>query len=406
MKGVKRSQSGVNAFAILSHRHARIDYRMSAKTRTSRTLAVLAVFLPWTLFGLYSGLQTHYRSALWGRPIGWGRSLFLEVTYTWIWCFATPLVLWLARRFPLLSRSWARNAGVHLVAMFTLATVTKLLWDVVAHPPYPFYDKGATLTGILKSVSSAIDIGTMLYCVVVLGSYAYDYYRELEERRLQASELERQFTNAQLQALKMQLHPHFLFNALHTISGLVHQDPHTAERMIARLSDFLRLSLEDSAVQKVPLDEELRFLDLYLDIERVRFEDRLTVRFAIDAGAREAMVPNLLLQPLVENSIRHGIAHRLADGLIVIGVRHLGETLRISVLDNGPGPDLSSTLPLSEGVGLSNTRARLERLYGDRQQLTLRSPAGGGLEVEIVIPFETASAGARLEENYAGFDRR
>ncbi len=379
---------------------------MPQKIRKSRTLAILAVFLPWTLFGLYSGLQTHYRSALWGRPMPWGRALFLEVTYTWIWCLVTPLVLWLARRFPLLSRSWLRNACIHVSAMFSIAIVTKLLWDVIAHPPSEFYASGFTLNSILKSVSSALDFGTMLYSVLVLGAYAYDYYRELEERRLQASELERQFTNAQLQALKMQIHPHFLFNALHTISGLVHQDPDTAERMIARLSDFLRLSLEDSAVQKVPLDEELRFLDLYLDIERVRFEDRLTVRFAIDPDAREALVPNLLLQPLVENSIRHGISKRLADGLIVIRATRMGDTMRISVLDNGPGPDLSSTLPLTEGVGLSNTRARLEGLYNGRQQLMLRSPAGGGLEVEIVIPFETAAVGVRLEEKYAGLGRR
>jgi two-component system LytT family sensor kinase len=368
--------------------------------RSSVWPAALLVAGAWTVFGLYSGLQTHYRSALWGRPIGWGSSLFMEVAYTTLWAILTPAVLWVARRFPLPSPNWIRNSAVHLIAMFAAAVVTKLAWDLIAEPPYAFFQEkgGITFNSVMKSVSSALDIGTMLYCVVVLGSYAYAFHRRFQEERLQASELHRQFTNAQLQALKMQLHPHFLFNALHAISGLVHDDPNSADRMIARLSEFLRMSLETSEAQQVPLSEELRFLNLYLDIERVRFDDRLSVEFDVPHEASAALVPNLVLQPLVENAIRHGISHRISDGQIRILARRHEGTLVLSVADNGPGSESAPLPPGREGVGLTNTRSRLHRLYGQRQQISLVHPAGGGLEVRIVIPFETAGEQVRLLE--------
>jgi two-component system LytT family sensor kinase len=378
---------------------------MPIRPKSQRAMSVLAIFVAWTLFGLYSGVQTHYRSALFGRPYPWGRALYMELIYTWIWAALTPGVLWLARKFPFPAKEWLRNTLVHLVAVFGFTIVSKLLWDVFAAPPWAFFEKGITTTSLLKSIASGLDAGTMLYCVVVLTTYAHHYYREFQQERLQASELHRQFTNAQLQALKMQLHPHFLFNALHTISGLVHEDPCAAERMIARLSDFLRLSLEDSGVQQVTLDDELRFVDLYLDIERVRFDERLTVEFDIDPEARDALVPNLFLQPLVENSIRHGISHRISGGHIVIVARREQSRLLISVADNGPGTDLTALEPLREGVGLSNTRARLRQLYDERQQLTLCRPTGGGVEVRILIPFETGEAEPRLVDNYARVDR-
>lgn len=369
---------------------------------------MILIAIAWTLFGIYSGLQTHYRSTLWGRPYGFWPAIRLEVLYTTIWALLTPVVLMLGRRFPLPSQRWVRNFLVHITAMFVFAAGTKLIWDFTARPPGSVYQKeGITSTAVLKSVSSALDSGTMLYWVTLLASYAYGFYRRLEKERLQASELQRQFTNAQLQALKMQLHPHFLFNALHTISGLVRPDPDAAERMIARLSDFLRMSLEESAVQHVELREELRFLNLYLDIERVRFEDRLDVVFDIEPGTECALVPNLILQPLVENSIHHGISQRIAGGRIVITARRTDGTVVLSVGDNGPGVEATALSPPREGVGLSNTRSRLRRMYGGRQQISLFRPAGGGLEVRIVIPFETFSEPARqLEESYARSDSR
>jgi signal transduction histidine kinase len=383
--------SGYNKGLVLPH------------IRRSRRYATLVIAVAWTLFGVYSGLQTHYRSTLWGRPYGFWPSLRLEVLYTTIWALLTPLILFLARRFPLPSPNWFRNFLVHITAMFAFAAGTKLIWDFTARPPGSVYQKeGVNPTAILKSVTSALDSGTMLYWVTLLSSYAYSYYRRFEKERLQASELQRQFSNAQLQALKMQLHPHFLFNALHTISGLVRPDPDAAERMIARLSDFLRISLEDSAVQQVELREELRFLNLYLDIERVRFDERLDVVFDIEPGTEHALVPNLILQPLVENSIRHGISQRLSGGRIVISARRPDGTLVLSVADNGPGVELADLSPRREGVGLSNTRSRLRRMYGDRQQIALVRPAEGGLEVRIVIPYETFSDSARqLVESHA-----
>ncbi len=374
--------------------------------RSPRAVRILAIAAAWTLFGLYSGVQTHYRSALFGHPYSWHSALYFELMYTWIWAALTPGVLWLAREFPFPSVRWARNALAHIVGMFGSTIVSKLLWDVLVWPPNNFFDKGISTHSVLKSIVGGLDTGTMLYCVVVLSSYAHHYYRQFQQEKVQASELHRQFTNAQLQALKMQLHPHFLFNALHTISGLVHEDPCAAERMIARLSEFLRLSLEDSGVQQVILNEELRFVNIYLDIERVRFDDRLHVEFVIDPETRHCLVPNLLLQPLVENSIRHGISHRVSGGRIVISAGRQDMRLLISVSDNGPGTNLTAFEPVREGVGLSNTRARLRQLYGERQQVTLCRPSSGGLEVRILIPFETAEPEIRLENNYARVDRR
>ena len=186
----------------------------------------------------------------------------------------------------------------------------------------------------------------------------------------------------------MQLHPHFLFNTLHSISALIRRDPDAADKMIARLGDFLRLTLENSGAQEVSLQKELEFLKCYLEIERVRFQDRLTTRLDIEPRALDAAVPNLILQPIVENAIRHGVAPRSAPGHVEISAKRGERALRIQVRDNGPG--LSAiTAPddaFREGLGLTNTRARLARLYGAAHRFELEDAPGGGLLVTLEIP--------------------
>jgi LytS/YehU family sensor histidine kinase len=219
-----------------------------------------------------------------------------------------------------------------------------------------------------------------------------DYYRKYREREKRATQLEAQLVQAQLQALKMQLHPHFLFNTLHSISALLHEDAEAADRMIARLGEFLRLTLEDTGQQEVTLQKELEFLKCYLDIERIRFQDRLTVRYDIDPETLDALVPNLMWQPIVENAIRHGIAPRSGAGCIELRSKRLGPKLQLQVKDDGPGlrNEPGSGGDLNEGVGLANTRNRLRQLYGRNHWLGLCNGLDKGLVVTLEIPFKQA----------------
>jgi LytS/YehU family sensor histidine kinase len=239
-------------------------------------------------------------------------------------------------------------------------------------------------------VYAFFDYGAMIYWLILLISYAMSYYRRYKEGEVKASKLEAQLAQAQLHALKMQLQPHFLFNTLHSISALVHKDPGLADKMIARLGDFLRLTLENAGSQEVTLQEELEFLRIYLEIERIRFRDRLTVRMKIEPQALDARLPNLILQPIVENAIKHGIAPRTEAGLIEIEARRFNGLLHVQITDNGPGlPTNGNTGKLvKEGVGLANTEARLRQFYGSNHRFDLANTAKGGLTVVLEIPFK------------------
>jgi len=219
--------------------------------------------------------------------------------------------------------------------------------------------------------------------------HAFDYYQKFRERELRSLELEKHLAEAKLEALQMQLNPHFLFNTLHGISALMHKDVETADRILSRLSDLLRRTLENTGTQEVPLKQELDFLERYLEIERTRFGDRLTVRMYIDPDTLEAQVPNLVLQPLVENAIRHGIEPHAKPGIIELRAQRKNGMLQLQVQDNGAG--LPGGQPIEEGIGLSNTRARLQQLYGSAHQFRLHNLTSGGLVVSITIPCRMAS---------------
>jgi LytS/YehU family sensor histidine kinase len=225
----------------------------------------------------------------------------------------------------------------------------------------------------------------LIYWGIVIGQHAFAYYQKFHERELHAAELETRLTQARLQALQMQLNPHFLFNTLNAISSLMHKDVEAADRMIVQLSDLLRYALESTEAQEVPLRQELDFLDRYLDIQRARFGERLVICHEVEAETLTARVPNLVLQPLVENAIQHGLEPRARAGQIVLRARRRDEALEVEVQDNGVG--LANGATPTEGIGLSNTRARLEQLYGSRQRLDFLDAPGGGLVVRIRIPW-------------------
>jgi LytS/YehU family sensor histidine kinase len=232
----------------------------------------------------------------------------------------------------------------------------------------------------------------LLACAGAVATYATHWQERLSRRIATAARehdaLQERLEQARLQALRLQLQPHFLFNTLNTITALVHRDPASAERMVTGLSELLRVSLGPAGEHEVRLDRELDLVRHYLDIQQARFADRLHVLFDVDDAAREGMVPSLLLQPLVENAILHGIAPRAAAGCVSLTAKRRDDTLAIEVSDDGVG-SVSNGAPVREGVGLGNARARLRSLYGDEHAFEVGARAGGGFRVALEIPFHT-----------------
>ncbi len=345
----------------------------------------------WTLLGVFFGIQLYLVNALeYRHPIPWRQALFWALSDWYIWAALSPVVWWLARLFHLSRESWTQDLRVHLPACVIVALCHPLLLAVVSQlfgwksePPMTFFER------FQGAFAIKFHWNLVTYWVIVGVSLALDYYRKYRERELATAQLEARLAQAQLEALKMQLHPHFLFNTLHAISALMYSDLDAADRMLARLSELLRLTLRNVGAQEVTLKQELDFLERYLEIEQTRFADRLSVRMDIDPAALEAQVPNLLLQPLVENAIRHGIAPREEAGRIEIYARRVNGTLQLQVRDDGPGLSEGQELKPNEGIGLANTRARLQQLHGAAQRFELRNGADGGLVVSVTIPFKT-----------------
>jgi len=228
------------------------------------------------------------------------------------------------------------------------------------------------------------------YCIILAVSYTRDYRKQLRDREVQASRLEGQLAKAQLHSLKSQLHPHFLFNSLNAISTLMRTDMDSAERMLDMLAELLRRSLRESAVQEVPLHQEMDFVGRYLDIEKVRFSNRLNVVMDIHPEVPEALVPHLILQPLVENAIRHGIGPKVDPGTVRITARRENDYLVLEVSDDGMGPGLRRSSMTGEGVGLTNTQARLDQMFGGKARMEFGAALGGGYRVALQIPFRLA----------------
>lgn len=347
----------------------------------------------WTVYGLFNAYLTHT-----SRPssYSWTLAIRTEVGYTWIAAVTTPGVLWVIRRYRLEKPRFAGHLLIYALTAVVYSTVAKVAYDVLISS----HEKDFWLTGgvfdssrFLMSWNWGLNLGLLPFGLIVVVDYAADYYRRYQSGLVRAANLQAQLAQAQLQALKMQLDPHFLFNSLHAISALVHDDPDGAEIMIARLSDLLRLSLDNSRIQEVSLSQELKYLDLYLEIERTRFADRLSVLFDIDPETTGALVPNFILQPLVENAIRHGIEHRVSGGRVSITSLLRDGSLVVKISDNGPGlPENESGLAGRAGVGLATTRARLERLYGNAQSLVLQNCRAGGVEARVLLPFRSSEA--------------
>ncbi len=327
----------------------------------------------WTLDGIATATSLYRMGQAAGTGPTWPDTVQVALASAWLWIPFTILALWLAERFPLDRDGWRRALPVH--ALGTAIVCLARAGAVVALNVWiGWYE---TVPPFREVVLTSIANNLFLYLLLVGVGHALVFARRYRER-------DEQLARSELRSLQMQLHPHFLFNTLNTINVLVRADPDAAERMITRLGVLLRHAIDGVGVQEVSLEEELRVLRSYLEIEQVRFEDRLRVEWRIAPEAYHARVPHLLLQPLVENAIRHGIAPRAAEGIIQIVAERRNGTLHLAVRDDGVGMGQNGA---HVGVGLVNTRTRLRQLYGARQQMDVRDGPGGGVHVEMQLPF-------------------
>ena len=350
------------------------------------------VFLGWTLVSIiFAGIS--YAAAIGenNKEFGFISALRLNLVQFYVWAILSPLVFRFSRRFPIELRPLnVRNLLLYFPALISFAGIHQVIHLAVLWSITPRWrQKCPALIDCYRAYFAfGFYIDLIIALLIVIAVHTLLYYQSFRASELAQSSLKAQLAQAQLRALKMQLHPHFLFNTLHSISSLVLEDPPKANSMIARLGDFLRLTIDNSDQQLVTLKEETEFLRCYLDIEQVRFGDRLTVTFELEPQTLSAQVPHLILQPVVENAIQHAIAPRSTRGHINIEAKRLNSLLRVAISDNGPGISSNANLPWKQGVGLTNVRTRLQQIYGPDFRFELMNTKGGGVTAFMEIPFE------------------
>ena len=324
----------------------------------------------------------------------WSVSLVHTCSFWLQWLFFFPPIVWLSLRFPLERPNIFLQAGFHLVACALVVIVSQVAYRTFLPLPPPPQDTAPASQNFPRPV---ISIGfrmgpdTVIYLLTMSSCVAFAHFRKSQEKERRSIELETHLAQARLQALRMQINPHFLFNTLNAISTLVHTSPHTADEMISDLGELFRASLESSGDEEISLARELDLLERYLAIEQRRFGERLQVEQNIDPEIITALVPTLILQPIVENAIRHGIEPQAGFGRISIQAQRDHDKIKMSVSDNGKKP-FEPSVPEGtlNGIGLTNTRARLQQLYGEQQSFNIGQGALGGWTVEIKIPFRAA----------------
>lgn len=341
------------------------------------------ITIAWLLFAVFMTVVMGLVHPITKQPYDFFGEFIWESAFALVWIPSTPFVLFLARRFPVQKNDVLKNILVLFSVGFALSTVQCIAHGFLNFAMNPVI-KQISANLILTSLFYNIDKMLIIFCVLVVMQHAFNYYRESRERELKASQLEAQLAQAQMQALKMQLNPHFLFNTLNSVVTLIHKDPDVAEQMTVRLSDFLRLTLESSGKQVVQLREELEFVQAYLGIEKIRFQDRLNIQLNAAPEILDIAVPNLILQPLVENAVKHGISRSSGNGEIIISAMLNSGVLKLSVKDNGT--EVNGSRDMTDGIGLSNTRARLLRMYGGDASLQLQPMMPRGVEAVITIP--------------------
>jgi len=355
---------------------------------STREIVLIIAF--WTFLATLSAANRLLDPRGFGFRMSPAGPIALAYIESWIWASFTPLILWLSSWSSGRTRSlWIRIPLLLLIgfgvaiAVYTLLDLARFM--VIDPPPVMRRGRGGGRSTFapLREIGRLRFLNQLLvYFAVLATGFAREFFLRDRRRQQHAVHLQAQLAEARLDALRMQINPHFLFNTLHAVSALVERDPGGVRRMISRLSELLRHTIDSHATDEVPLREELAFLRRYIEIMEIRFQGRLRVDTAVDDATLDALVPNLILQPIVENALEHGVNRAAGEGQITISARRDGDRLILSVRDNGPGIGAEN----ESGVGLANTRARLEQLYGDRAMLTLRNAEGGGTLAEITLP--------------------
>lgn len=342
----------------------------------------LIVVACWTFLALLFTPQTYLSNLRSPTPFSWWQALLANSVLFYLWAAFTPLVLWLGRRFLLEQPDLLRNLVIHFGLSFLVTSLHLFLLGQLNYLVLMLFVK--EYVPPVPVIALVVGLGAtniMIYWGIIGISQALAHFRRSREREISLAQ-------AQLQAIQTQLHPHFLFNTLNAISELVHEDAGRAEQTITQLSDLLRISLQSDAAQEITLKEELDFLRKYVEIQQTLLQERLTVNWNIKSDTLDAQVPNLLLQPLIENAIRHGIAPKATGGTIEINARRNGDQIMLSIEDDGIGIDFPAENNIREGIGLKSVRTRLRHLYDESHKFSLKeSGKGQGLRVEMVIPF-------------------
>ena len=347
---------------------------------TLREIAIIVTF--WTLLAVLSSVNWLIDPRGPGfRPIDPSGPIIVAFLESWTWAALTPVIFRLSSR--LTSRLSVGRTLLLIVAGIVIAVGVYLLLSFARqvvfaplhHRPY----RGLSEIARMRFVPQLL-----FYFAILAAGFAREYFLRDQERQAHSTQLQAQLAEARLDALRMQLNPHFLFNTLNAVSALVDRDPSGVRKMIARLSELLRTTTDRRATDEVPLRQELQLLDRYIEIMEIRFQGRLRVEREVEPSALEALVPNLILQPIVENALEHGASRAVGEGVVRIAARRDGERLSVTVRDNGPGVGARR-----EGVGLGNTRARLAQLYGEKAGVTLDTAPDGGAVAEIVLPYHT-----------------
>lgn len=373
-----------------------VPQRQPWRLRRAEVLGILAF---WTFAALLTSANRLLDPRFPGQlPFATSVPFAIAFFESYLWALLTPVVFWLTWRVNLEKPGRVRG----ILGLISAGIVIAILVDTAGTAfrthilDLPF--RRAAGVSPVQSISRLWFVNDLITFVGVMAAgFARDFFirnrsREEETARLhaQTAQLQAQLAEARLEALRMQINPHFLFNTLHAVTALVERDPRGVRRMIARLSELLRYTLNQTAEQEVTVEEEMDFLRRYLEIMEMRFQGRLEVELVVESGVGEALVPNLILQPLVENAVIHGIGNKVGAGRIEVGARRVGETLHLWVRDDGPGMDIEAAAT-AEGVGLRNVRSRLAELYGPAPSLAFTAGKAGGVSAEIQLPYHTAT---------------
>jgi two-component system LytT family sensor kinase len=368
-------------------RQATVEAAMMAQQQVPRRRTWPVAFGLWTLVAISYALTLEMNGAGEGAAIPWHRAFAWTFPSFYLWMLLTPVIAFLVRRTA--GQPALRFVAVHVPASVCLAVIHTAVFLVFfwwLEGPRGRYTTFADLVRL--NAVDEVHLGLLIYWLVLVILRGIDSQRRLVSEQTRASRLQAELAESRLQVLRTQLQPHFLFNTLHAISALALDDPHLARVMIARLADFLRLTLVESSSQELSLARELQLLSAYLEIQKLRFQDRLSVDIDVGPESLVASVPHLLLQPLVENALQHGLAAKPGAGRLTVAGRRQGADLVLVVEDDGVG--LPAAGP-QDGFGLANTRARLQMRFGAGAQLAVEARPGGGTRASLRLPYQEAS---------------